>query len=144
MIDLDNLARLRAASEKVNPTPWTVLADGGPPDDLRFAAYIDDDDENCVVQPGVRLDSAKLIVAVVNALPLLLADHARLVAEVARLRGLLATPHDPEPTYHVLASGAERVIFTLCGEEYEVYADRAIALGAALIRAAIRKEAAGE
>jgi hypothetical protein len=88
-LDLDNLARLVAASEKVHPTPWTVLADGAPPDDMRFAAYIDDDDENGVVQPGIRLDSAKLIVAVVNALPALLADHARLTAEVARLRGLV-------------------------------------------------------
>lgn len=65
-------------------------------------------------------------------------------AEVARLRGLLAIPHEPEPTYRVLKSGAERVTFLLCGEDVDITAERALSLGSALIRAAIRKEAAGE
>jgi hypothetical protein len=81
--------------------------------------------------------AASVLIAEVGTLRSALAESG---AEGERLRGLLATPHEPEPTHRVLRSGAKRVTFTLCGEDVDIPANRALSLGAALIRAAIRTE----
>lgn len=61
--------------------------------------------------------------------------------ECKRLRALLATPCDTEVTWHNNGRGG-RVVFEVGSEDYVVTAERAVSLGAALLRTGLEAQAA--
>ena len=96
--DLDNLTRLEAAA---TPGPWNIADTASLPSSAFEVARVGRSAASLSIRAGepgqdmmraatgsITAD-ARFIAAARNALPALLADHARLVAEVARLRGLV-------------------------------------------------------
>jgi hypothetical protein len=95
-LDLDNLRKLEAAA---TPRPWSAEHDG-PPESMSCAWIAGPFDgymggAQTIVEWNTTGEQshadASLIVAARNALPALLADHARLMAEVARLQEVNVT-----------------------------------------------------
>lgn len=98
LIDLDNLARLEAAA---TPGPWNIADTSSLPSSAFEVARVGRSAASLSIRAGepgqdmmraatgsVTAD-ARFIASARNALPALLADHARLVTEVARLRGVI-------------------------------------------------------
>lgn len=109
-LDLDNLARLEAAA---TPGPWNIADTASLPSAAFEVARVGRSAASLSIRAGepgqdmmraatgsITAD-ARFIAAARNALPALLADHARLVAEVARLRGVVEAMN-PEHNYMAL------------------------------------------
>ena len=100
---LDDLARLealeRAATPADAPLPWRVLRNP-----RGIACSILAGDRGVLAMPA----ALEYLVAAANALPALLADHARLVAEVADLRDDIAAGEQGRAYLRTLIEEAQR------------------------------------